>query len=166
MHDSRSVGIDNTHTPSSWGPALVCSKTNENIPDPVPQSMSVPHGPRCTLRSTQCYGHMNPTSFFSGWTLTPSHQEQIEQRWGPRGWGQALTQHTGLSRARQFTSSPEQEKTHPGKEMHPTQAVMARYLFARKHSRPKPSLKQPCKLHTTAFSQEGKNPRTAPRSLA
>ena len=135
----------------------MCSKTNENTPDPVPQSMSVPQGPRCTLRSTQCYGHMNPTSFCSGWAPTPSHQEQIEQRWGRgRGGLQALTQHTGLSRTRQFTSSPEQEKTRPGKEMHPAQAVMACYLFTRKHSRPKPALKQPCKLHTTTFSQEGR----------
>lgn len=53
-------------------------------------------------------------------------------------------------------SSPEQEKTRPGKEMSPDQAVSAPYLFARKHSRPKPALKQTYKLHTTAFSQEGR----------
>lgn len=70
--------------------------------------------------------------------------------------GQALTQHTGLSRTRQLTSGPEQEKTRPGKETSPDQAVSAPYLFARKHSRPKPALKQICELHTTAFSQEGR----------
>lgn len=121
MHDSRSVGTDNTHT-KLMGSSACVSKTDENTQDPVPQSMSVMYLVR-DVPCGPCAGDPHEPHFMLQW-MDPNPTPPETDIAAGVGIGQALTQHTGNSRQSQGRKRHTQ-----GKEMQTVMLSLCKKTF-------------------------------------